>query len=215
MGISTYLQVHFLAIIIWYPTMKRSIKATIMAVLGITTFAGVSMISVKVNQQIATIPAQVPTLNATIATTNSSYNNLQEPTINAKVPSNKSYLSPDFGSNTQYSTLFQSPITEPSKPFQLSFGGEAAEARLPKIKVPVNMPDGKKIWVWADKTVTGLGLADAAWRVVSFFGGKSENVYFIIANEVPIEWGEAWHLCNRQYNSKLVWQNNLKTCIKR
>jgi hypothetical protein len=213
--ISMYSRVQFLAIIIRYPTMKRSLKATIMAALGITTFASVSMTSVKINQPIATIPVQSSNLNTNIASTTTGYYNLQEPSINASVSSNKSYLSPHISSSTSYTTLFQSPISEPSKPFQLSFGGEVAEARAPKTKVPIRMPDGKDILVFADNASKVWGIVDMLRGIWGAFGGNSDNVYFAVANEVPMEWGEAWGYCNRQYNAKLVWQNNLKTCVKR
>jgi hypothetical protein len=193
--------------------MKRSLKATLLAVLGITTFTGVALTSVKVNQPIAS--HKVEKTNITDSTKKIESYALPVFEQSASIINNKTYLSPDFGLNTSYTTLFLQLKQGITNPIQLSFGGEVADARLPKTKVPIRMPDGNQVWVYAERITTGVGIGGIVKDIVSFFGGKSENVYFVIANDVPIEWGEAWHLCNRQYNSKLVWNNNLKTCVKR
>jgi hypothetical protein len=68
----------------------------------------------------------------------------------------------------------------------------------------LRVTDGLSLLGWlneiADKTVKNSG---------------SQDVYFNVSNEVPMEWGEAWGYCNRYPNARLEWQGGVKTCLKR
>jgi hypothetical protein len=193
--------------------MKRSLKATLLAALGITTFTGVALTSVKVNQPIAS--NKVKTFVAHQTQPFQDHHTLPKFEINATNTNYNTYLSPGFGKYSNYTTLFPAQNQNSTKSFQISFGGEVAEARMASKKIPIKMPDGKDIWLWADRISIGGGIVQILLDIFSKTGSNSSNVYFAVANEVPMQWGEAWGYCNRYPNSKLVWQNNLKTCLKR
>jgi hypothetical protein len=177
---------------------KSSIKTSILATLGIATFAGVSLLSIKVNQPTASNHET----RTTIANKATAAVNLQFTPNSINFSSNNSYLSPNFGNN-KYSTLF--PNHPQFNPFEVSFGGEVAEAAVGKV-IGECLRFGKRYWT---EIVT---IGGAAIQIVEPM--TRSNEIFAFPDNQPIEWKEASDFCNRKYGN-LIWKNGLKTCIKR
>jgi hypothetical protein len=99
-----------------------------------------------------------------------------------------SYLSKDFGKNLPNSTLPLLGKVENSPTVTYSFGGEVANA-------------------WWQRLAFNGGLYLIEWI-------DSRGVKYQFPNSTKISWNEASDICNRS-NGKLIWKNNLKTCIDR
>ena len=45
-----------------------------------------------------------------------------------------------------------------------------------------------------------------------FFKTNNDGDLFVVPDEFPQQWNEISQMCDRK-NGKLIWRNNLKTCI--
>jgi hypothetical protein len=90
---------------------------------------------------------------------------------------------------------------------QVSFAGQPAQAQRAKVIQEIWV-QGKKFFVWGERILTVKGLIDLVGDSFKF-----KRTFFIVSNELRMEWGEAWYYCNKYPNSKLIWANNLKVCL--
>ena len=96
---------------------------------------------------------------------------------------------------------------------------KAEARRLPRPKPPKSKPTKTdKLKNSAGKvigyTLKGIEGASNLIDGYEFFKSFNGDDIFIVQNEHPNEWNDVAQMCDRR-NGKLIWRNDLKTCVNR